>query len=77
MSRMPNMRGLSGDKGLDVWTATFECGPNSGMDRAGESATAAPRADNLGALNKALGYVRHHLARGTPPRARHLLEVRC
>ena len=45
----------------DVWTATFECGPNSGMDRAGERATVAPRADNLGALDMALGYVRHHL----------------
>ena len=53
---------------VDVWTATFECGPTSGMDRAGESATAAPRADNLRALDAALGYVRHHLARGTPPR---------
>ena len=53
---------------VDVWTATFECGPNSGMDRAGEASTAVSRADNLAGLDRALEYVRGHAARGTPPK---------
>ena len=51
---------------VDVWSATFECGPNSGQDRrpGGEER----REENVGRLRKALGYVKRMIREGTPPK---------
>ena len=61
---------------VDVWTATFECGPNSGMDRTEGAESSARREDNLLALDRALQYVQLYSVQYSTPHTTHSCQ-RC